>query len=158
GIVAAAGLALGAAHEPLRKQAVDWLADQYDSAPAARESLRQALQSRHQKGATAAAVALAVKKDPAAFDALVKLLRESKEAGPQRRVIDALNDLGDPRAADAFLDRVENDPDGSAVTNYLLVSAGEFRRPETADRLLAMAENEKWRDTALQAACIVSGF
>jgi ParB family chromosome partitioning protein len=158
GIVPVAGLALGAAHEPLRQQAVDWLAAEYDGAPAARDLLRQALQSRHRKVATAAAFALAVKKAPAAFDALVKLLRETKEEGPQRRVIEALKGLGDPRAAGAFLDRIENDPEGSALVNELFEAAGEFRRPETADRLLAMAENEKWRQAALGAAYVVSGF
>jgi ParB family chromosome partitioning protein len=158
GIVPVAGLALGAAHEPLRKQAVDWLAAEYDKTPAARDLLRQALQSRHRKVAESAAFALAVKKDPAAFDALVKLLREAKEEGAQRNVAQALKGLGDPRAADAFLDRVENDPEGNAHANYLIVSAAEFRRPETADRLLAMAENEKWRDAALGMAYNVSGF
>src|SRR5207237_9656917 len=49
GLVPVAGLALGAAHEPLRKQAVDWLAAEYDRAPEARDLLRQALQSRHHK-------------------------------------------------------------------------------------------------------------
>jgi ParB family chromosome partitioning protein len=158
GIVPVAGLALGAAHEPLRKQAVDWLAAEYDKTPAARDLLRQALQSRHRKVAESAAYALAVKKDPAAFDALVKLLREAKEEGAQRNVAQALKGLGDARAADAFLDRVENDPEGNAHANYLIVSAAEFRRPETADRLLAMAENEKWRDAALGMAYNVSGF
>ena len=81
-----AGLALGAAHEPLRRQAVDWLTAEYDKTPAARDLLRQgAQQSRHRNIMTAAHWrALALKKDPAAFDALVRLLRETKEEGPQR--------------------------------------------------------------------------
>jgi len=156
GLVAVAGLALGASHEPLRKQAVDWLAAEYDRSPEARELLRQALQSRHRKVVTSAAFALAVKKDPAAFDALVKLLRESKEEGPQRKLIEALQGLGDPRGANAFLDRIENDPEGTARTGELFQSAAEFRNPETADRLLAMAE--KWTGPALAAAHVVSGF
>ncbi len=158
GLVPVAGLALGAAHEPLRKQAVDWLAAEYDRSPEARDLLRQALQSRHGRVVEAAALALAVKKDAAAFDALVKLLRDAKEAGPQRRLIDALQGLGDPRAAGAFLDRVENDPEGSALVNDLFTAAGEFRRPESADRLLRMAEQIKWRAAALSAAYVVSGF
>jgi ParB family transcriptional regulator, chromosome partitioning protein len=158
GIVAVAGLALGAAHEPLRKQAVDWLAAEYDQSPEARDMLRQALQSRHRKVVSAAAFALAVKKDPEAFDALVKLLRDTKEEGPQRRLIEALKGLGDPRAAEVFLDRIENDPDGTAQVNELFDAAGSFRRPESADRLLAMAQQEKWRTRALQEAYGVSGF
>ena len=156
GVVSVAGLALGASHEPLRRQAIDWLAAEYDKAPAARDLLRQALQSRHSKVVTAAAFALAVKKDPAAFDALVRLLREAKEEGPQRRLIATLKELGDPRAADAFLDRVEEDADGTALVDELFEAAGTFRRPETADRLLVMGEKEKW-GKALAAAYVVSG-
>jgi ParB family chromosome partitioning protein len=158
GLVPVAGLALSAAHEPLRKQAVDWLAAEYDRSPEARDLLRQALQSRHRKVVESAAFALAVKKDAAAFDALVKLLREAKEEGPQRRVIEALTGLGDARTPSAFLDRVENDPEGSALVGELFEAAGEFRNPETADRLLAMGEIEKWREDALWAAHVVSGF
>jgi ParB family chromosome partitioning protein len=157
GLVPVAGLALGAAHEPLRRQAVDWLAAEYDRDPAARELLRQALQSRHRKVTTAAAFALAGKKDAAAFDALVRLLREAQEESAQRRLIEALQELGDPRTADAFLDRIEQDATGTALVDELFDAAGSCRRPETADRLLAMAESEKWRK-ALWAAYIVSGF
>jgi ParB family chromosome partitioning protein len=157
GLVPVAGLALTAAHEPLRRQGVDWLAAEYDKGPAARDFLRQALQSRHRKVVAAGAMALAVKKDPAAFDALVRLLGETKEEGPQRRLIAALKELGDPRAVDAFLDRIEHDPEGSALLNDLFDAAGSFRRPETADRLLTMGGQEKW-SRALEAALVVSGF
>jgi ParB family chromosome partitioning protein len=157
GIVPVAGLALAAAHEPLRKQAVDWLAAEYDKDPAARDFLRQALQSRHRKIVAAAALALAVKKDPAAFDALVKLLRDTKDEGPQRRLIEALVALGDPRTPAALLDRIENDPEGSVLVDELFAAAGGFRRADTAERLLAMGRNEKWRN-ALWAAYTCSGF
>ncbi len=153
GIVPVAGLALSAAYEALRRQAVDWLDAEYDKSPAAQDLLRQALQSRHRKIVAAAAFALAVKKDAAAFDALVKLLRETKEEGPQRRLIEALKTLGDPRTPDAFLDRIENDPEGSAPVKELFEAAGHFRLPATADRLLALAENEKWRQQALSQPC-----
>src|SRR5262249_17783279 len=155
GLVPVAGLALDAAFEPLRRQAVDWLAAEYDPAPPARDRLRQALQSRHRKVAEAAAFALASKKDPAAFDALVKLLRQAKEEGAQRRLIEALKALGDPRAPGAFLDRIEQDPEGSALVGELFGAAGSFRRLETADRLLAMGEKERWGQ-ALRAALVVS--
>ncbi len=157
GLVPVAGLALGAAYEPLRRQAVDWLAGEYDKVPAARDFLRQALQSRHRKTVEAAALALGVKKDAAAFDALVKLLREAKEAGAQRRLIEALKGLGDPRAAGAFLDRIEYYPENTAQVAELFEAAGNFRRPETADRLLAMSAKQQW-GAALAAALVVSGF
>src|SRR4029077_18135441 len=123
--------------------------------PPARAALRQALQSQHRKVVATAALALAVKKDSAAFEALVKLLRETKEAGQQRRLIEALKSLGDPRAADAFLDRIENDHEGSALADVLFDAAASFRRPEIADRVLKMGE--KW-PKALRAAYVVSGY
>ena len=43
GVAAVAGRALEAAHEPLRRQAVAWLAAEYEKDPAARDRLRQAL-------------------------------------------------------------------------------------------------------------------
>jgi ParB family chromosome partitioning protein len=157
GLVPVAGIAVGAAYEPLRRQAVDWLAGEYDQSPAARDLLRQALQSRHRKVVANAALALAVKKDAAAFPALVQLLRETKEDKPQRRLIEALKSLGDPRAPDAFLDRIEQDPEGSALVDELFAAAGSFRRAETADRLLALGGQEKWRQ-ARNAVLVVSGF
>jgi ParB family chromosome partitioning protein len=158
GLVAVAGLALGAAYEPLRQQAVDWLAAEYDKTPAAGDFLRQALQSRHRKLTATAAFALALKKDPAAFDALAKLLHETKEERPQGRLIDALRDLGDPRAVGVFLDRVEQDAEGSAQVGPLFNAAASFRRPESVDRLLKMSEKEAWRQHALAAAHTVAGF
>jgi ParB family chromosome partitioning protein len=157
GRVPVAGLALAAAHEPLRRQAVDWLAADYDSNPAAREALRQALQSRHRRVFEAAALALALKKDAAAFDALARLLRTTKEAEPQRRLIEALQALGDPRGPDVLLDRVEHDPEATALVDELIEAAGSFRLPATVDRLLALAAKERC-GSALYAARTVSGF
>jgi ParB family chromosome partitioning protein len=176
-VVSVAGLALAAAHDPLRMQAVQWLTAEYDRSEAAKEALRQALSSRHRKVMAHAALELATKKDAAAFDALVKLLQTSGEQGPQRRVIAALQRLGDPRAVAALLDRLENDPEGTALVDELFTAAAEFRRPDSAvvvaapgtrlstgevpsaaGRLLVMCEKEKWGAKALRAAFVVSGF
>ena len=154
-----AGRALEAAHEPLRRQAVAWLAAEYDKDPAARDQLRQALESRYQAVREAAALELATKKDPAAFDALVGLLKAAGDPNPQRRVIEALVTLGDPRAAGAFLDRVEDDPGGTALADELLAAVGRFRRPEVADRLLALLDKDrKRRDAAVDALLTISGY
>jgi ParB family chromosome partitioning protein len=158
GLVPVAGLALTAAYEPLRKQAVAWLADAYDKDPAARDLLRQALPSRHQEVAKAAALALALKKDPAGYEALVRLLQAAKEAAAQRQIIEALVKLGDPRTPDAFLDRVEKDPEGTALVDELFKAAGDFRLPATVERLLTLASNEKYRRQALGAAHVISGY
>ena len=54
--VAVARRALAAAHEPLRRQAVAWLAADYERDPAARDALRHALQSRYPEVREGAAV------------------------------------------------------------------------------------------------------
>src|SRR5205823_13877814 len=106
-----------------------------------------------------AALALATRKDAAAFDALVRLLAAAPDANGQRRVIQALVTLGDSRAPDAFLDRLENDPSGSAQANDLIKATGDFRRVEVADRLLALFEREKTRrGPAFGALLVVSGY
>jgi ParB family chromosome partitioning protein len=157
GTAAVAGAALEAASESLRQQAVVWLTAEYDKIPAAREQLHRALQSRYQKVRDRAAVELAGKKAPAAFDALVKLLA-SQDPGQQRQGMRALATLGDPRTPDALLDRLENDPSGTAITEELLGLTGTARRPASADRLLGLAEkNPKWRKGALSAVLLVSG-
>jgi ParB family chromosome partitioning protein len=155
GLVPVAALALTAAYEPLRAQGIAWLTTEYDKVPAAREALRQALHSPHRKVVTDAALALAGKKDPAAFDALVRLLGAARDEGPQRRLIEALQALGDPRTPAALLDRITDDSEGTALVADLFAAAGSFRRPEVVDRLLAMAE--KW-EAALWQAYVISGF
>jgi ParB family chromosome partitioning protein len=159
GLPTVAATALDAVHEPLRLQAVQWLAADYDRSAPAQQALRRAVTSRYRKVREAAALELSQKKDPAAFDALVQLLRDATEPRRQREAADALVTLGDPRAVDALLDRVENDPTGTADADALFAAAGGFRRPESADRLLAVAERKKeWRTAAFRAAKTVSGF
>jgi ParB family transcriptional regulator, chromosome partitioning protein len=157
--VSVAGRALAAAHEPLRSQAVAWLAAEYDKGGDAPKLLRKALESRYQKVREAAALELATKEDAAAFDALVKVLEAAQQPGPQRRAIQALTTLGDPRAPDAFLDRIDHDPSGTAQADDLLRAAGSFRRPETAERMLALLEKDrKYREAAFGAVLVVSGY
>lgn len=130
-----------------------WLAAEYERDATARDLLRQALQSRHRRVVETAALELAQKKDVAAFDTLVTLLKTTRDAA-QRRLIEALQTLGDPRAAAAFLDRLEQDTEGSAPADVLLSAAGNCRRTEIVDRLLALSE--KW-EGALKQAFVVSG-
>ena len=121
--------------------------------------MREALTSRYAKVRESAAFQLATKKDPVAFDALVRMLNAATEAVRQRPVLTALATLGDPRTPDALLDRVENDPTGTALVDELLRNAGNFRRPESAERLLAlMGKNPKWHKAAFTAVVAVSGF
>ena len=127
--------------------------------PAARDGLHLALKSRYLAVREAAALELASKKDPAAFESLVGLLKAAGDPKPQRRVIEALVTLGDPRAAGAFLDRVEDDPGGTALADELLAAVGRFRLPEVVDRLLALMDKDrKRRDAAVGALITISGY
>ena len=157
--VPVATLALDAVHEPLRIQAVNWLAGEYDDDANAQKALRGAVKSRYRKVREEAAFALSTKKDPAAFDTLAALLKEATEANRQDRIADAFQALGDLRAVGVLLDRVENDPAGNASVDHLFGVAGSFRAEASADRLLAMADkNKNWYDAAFAAARTVSGF
>jgi ParB family chromosome partitioning protein len=159
GFVPVATTALAAAHPPLRRQAVQWLAADYEKSADAQKALRTALGSRYRHVREAAAFELAAKRDPAAFDALVVLLREADAPGPQAKVIEAIRQLNDPRAAAAFLDRIENDPAGTARAAELFAASGAARRPEAADRLFVLAaRTADWRGPALNAVLVTSGF
>ena len=154
-----ASRALEAANEQLRTLAVNWLAAEYDKDPAARDALRGALSSRYQAVREAAAFELATKKDPAAFEPLVAILTAAVTPKQQQRVIRVMEALGDPRAVGAFLDRIENDPAGTALADELLKAVGRFRRPEVADRLLALWEKDaKRRDAVFNALVTISGY
>ncbi|MGP0065863.1 MAG: HEAT repeat domain-containing protein [Isosphaeraceae bacterium] len=159
GAVTVGSRALEAAHEPLRSQAVNWLAAEYDKDAAAREALHRALDSRYQAVREAASFALASRKDPAAFASLVAMLTAAFAPAKQNRVIGAMEALGDPRAVDAFIDRIENDPAGTAAADELLRAVGRFRRPESANRLLALWEQQpKRRDAVSRALLTISGY
>ncbi len=160
GAVAVASRALEAAHEPLRIQAVNWLVAEYDKEPAARDALRGALASRYQAIREAAAFGLANRKDPAAFEPLAAILAAAATTKPQQqRVIAVMEGLGDPRAVDAFLDRIENDPSGTAQADDLLKAVGRFRGREAVDRLLALWEKDaKRREPIFNALVTISGY
>jgi ParB family chromosome partitioning protein len=158
GQAAVAAVALDAVNEKLREQAVAWLAAEYDRSADAQKHLRRAVESRYRHVRQAAAVELATKKDPAAFDVLAALLKEATDAGVQRRIVSALVALGDKRAANVLLDRVETDPTGTAVSGELFAAAGGFRNPDIADRLLKMSDRKEWQSAALTALEAVSGF
>jgi ParB family chromosome partitioning protein len=158
GTVAVATRALEAVHPPLRSLAVTWLAAEAEKDPAARDALRSALSSRYQAIREEAAFKLANRKDPAAFEPLVALLNAATPR-EQQRVITAMVILGDPRVVDAFLDRIDNDPGGTAPVDELLKAVGQSRRPEAAGRLLALWEKDaKRREAIFGALLTISGY
>ena len=151
-------LALNARSEALRQAAVGGLAGYYEESgkgPAA-DALRGALASKYRAQRFAAAQQLAIKKDPAAFDVLVEQLR-SDQGNEQSEAIRALQRLGDPKAAAAFMDRIDRDPAGSARVDDLLKTAGSFREVNDAARLLGYVDNPKRRSAAFAALMTISG-
>ncbi len=159
GPVPVATRALAAASEKLRRQAISWLAAEYDKNSDAHAPLRQALKSRYAAIREAAAFELATKKDSAAFDALVGLLGSVEGPAPQKRVIAALESLGDRRGAQALLDRVTTDPAGTALPDDLIHAAGRFRNPEVTDALWAIWDRlPKQRDAVFNALKMISGY
>ena len=159
GLVPVATSALAAAHVPLRKLAVQWLVEEYDQSAEARQALRSALQSPFVKLREDVALQLAGKKDEAAFDVLVELLRRSDNAKRQDQAAQALLTLGDPRGVAAILDRVENDTTGTADAKTLIHVASLFRRAYSVDRFFDLVDrNKDWWPFVFKAVLFVSGF
>ncbi len=138
----------------VRDRSVAGLAELWESSDAVKKALRGALGSRYGHVREGVAIELAGKKDPAAFAALVTML----DGEAQRRAIEALGRLGDPRAPDALLDRIDRDPAGTAMTSALLSAAAAFRLPAIAPRLLAYLDDRKKRSGAFGALLTVSGY
>ncbi|MFO0758413.1 MAG: HEAT repeat domain-containing protein [Byssovorax sp.] len=146
--------ALEARSQAARDRAVAALAQRYDEGERVKEALRGALGSRYRHVRDRAAIELAGKKDPAAFDALVKML----DTDAQAAATDALVRLGDARAPEAFMNRIDKDPAGNARVDALLAAVGSFRAPATVPRLLGYLEERKKRRAAHAALLAVSGF
>jgi ParB family chromosome partitioning protein len=145
---------LEARSQAARDRSVAGLAQCYDASEPAKTALRGALASRYRHVRDRAAIELAGKKDAAAFDALVKML----DTDAQAQATDALVRLGDPRAPEAFLDRIERDPAGNARVDALLAAAGSFRLAATAPRLFRLLDEKKKRRAAFGALLALSGF
>lgn len=159
GKVQTATKARDAVYEPLRLLAVEWLSADYENSTEAQRVLRTILDSRYRKVREKAAFELAGKKDTSAFDALTKLLSEANDSARQQVVIRSLTALGDKRAADVFIDRIEHDPAGTAQTQSLIRATAEFRVPATVDRLLALLDHRKELQSDIYAALrTISGY
>lgn len=148
---------LTAAYEAMRRESVQWLAAEYANEPLAQKALRLAVTSRYPHVREAATLELATKKDPQAFEALVKLLGEN-DKNTQQKARTALLTLGDPRTPTALLDRIDNDPGKTAITNDLLKGAASFRKTEIVDRLVAYAERTESWNPVYDALFVISGF
>jgi len=150
--------ALAARSERLRNESLSGLSGSYEAdgvGPAA-DGLRLALGSKYRELRSAAAQALAERKDSASFDVLVEILG-GESRSDQQTAIRSLHRLADPRAADVFLDRVDDDASATARVDDLLRAAGAMRVPKVADRLLGYLESGERRDAAYSAILTTSG-
>lgn len=140
----------------VRSRGLSILSARYDQDEDARQTLRGALESRFPDVRRTAAINLASRRDVAAFDVLVALLNDDDW---QHSVINSLVELGDPRVADALLDRVDNDPRGTAMVDLLLRSVGAIRSTTTVDRLLKLLRRqEAHAESILAALTMISGY
>ncbi|MCB9636121.1 MAG: HEAT repeat domain-containing protein, partial [Sandaracinus sp.] len=137
----------------IRDEAVRGLA-RLHAEPKSPDALRAALASTFEHVRQGAALELGVLKDASAFDPLVAMLRSRR----QTEAMGALGKLGDPRATDAWIDRVVDDPAGDAQVPALLAAVGRFRRPENAERLLALVDDVRRRKAAFDALIVLSGY
>lgn len=158
GVVKTAEKALEAPWETLAGHAVSWLTAEYSKDEKAKKLLHRALESRFRQVRIQAALELAQKKDSQALSALLAVLNEPIWSQDHRQAAVALQQLGDPRAADAFLDRIEKDPQGASAVLLLFPLAGGFRERKVLPRLLAMMEKKEWRNPAFLAALTISGY
>ena len=159
GKIPTAKKALDSVYEPMRLQAVEWLGSEYEASPDAQKFLRGALESRYRAVREQTAFELARKKDVAAFDALAKFLREEHDAGRQKAIIESLDWLGDKRAADVFIDRFENDPAGTANSQFLLAGVCSLHIPASADRLFLLIDRMKdERESINFTIFVLSGY
>ncbi len=150
-------LGLAARSEDLRRASLHGLSGLYGDSPEAADALRGALASPFPEVVDGAATALGAHRDPAAWEPLLALLASS-EPWDQRRAIEALTSLGDPRTPGRLLDRLDDDPSRSADADALLRAAGDLRDASITDRLLERTAERPTRTAAFGALATVSGY
>ncbi|MEN0063632.1 MAG: HEAT repeat domain-containing protein [Myxococcota bacterium] len=147
--------ALKARAADVRRRAVTLLAGLIE-APDAHPELVAALSSRFPDVRRHAASTLAARGDLRAFDALVVLLEDDDQ---QRMAIRDLSRLNDPRVPGALLDRIAQDPRGTADGKRLLEAIGRARQTAVVDRLIRLVKEEKVPvRPALDALTAISGY
>lgn len=149
-------LAFDARSTSLRKHAVLTLAKRYEEADAA-TALVQALKSKAKDTRVLAAQELAIKKNEAAFAVLAEMLT-SRNRNEQSTAIKSFLNLQDSRAAGLMLDRIDNDPAGTAKTSDLFNAVGELRDTNVIERLMTAIKKNQNRDYAFNAAFKISGY
>ena len=145
-------------HTKTRMVAVGWLATAYTEHDEAKQALVAAYDSPHQDLRREAAVSLALNKDERAFEMLNEQLPVAPTPELQKRVRNAMVELGDPRSPDALLDILEADQDKSIDPELIFTGIAAFRLPESAPRLLQLLDKKEWQKQVSRSIVIISGF
>ncbi len=147
--------ALRARAADVRRKAITTLASLVEP-PEAHPELVGALSSRFPDVRQVAATTLAERGDHRAFSTLVGLLDDDALQGAAIR---GLVRIDGPRVPDALLDRLANDPRGTADAKALLGAVGRARRVSVVDRLVALIKDETAPSgPALDALTVISGY
>ena len=149
-------LGVGAASESFRAASVRGLSREAGKDEAAK-ALRGALGSKYEDVRDLAAVALANRKDTAAFDALVDML-DDEDGSRSYRGIAGLRTLQDPRAAGVLLDRIDADTDEDLDAEEYFDAAVSLNDPSIAPRLVSMIDRGHHAESAFDAALQLSGY
>jgi ParB family chromosome partitioning protein len=152
--------ALEANSERMRTNAVDGLVERIEGDKAeagAQDAVLGALGSRYRHVRFLAAARLAVRGEGACLGVLQEMLA-SDQSREQRDAINALGHLRDERVPAILLDRVDNDPAGTAQLDNITRVVGNFRHPGEVDRLMGWLEDSKRRRFAYNALFFISGY
>lgn len=127
-------LVLGSEHADVRLRVIDRLLHSSDDRVV--DALQQALGSDHDDLRLKAAVALAERKEESTFSVLVDFLQR-EEYHLQTTAIQSLTTLHAPGTVDALIQRIEDDPDGSAEVHRIISALGQLRDETAAPWLLS---------------------
>jgi ParB family chromosome partitioning protein len=144
--------ALDARMPDVRVSAVRTLAERHATDPG---PLHAALEHAQDDVVRQAAYELGTRQDPRGIPELIRRLRDPDFAHP---ALEALSETRSVEVANALLDRITDDPDGTAETYELLDAVGDLRLAEVADRVASLVERPRTARHALDALTTISGY
>ncbi|MBK04140.1 MAG: hypothetical protein CL920_34200 [Deltaproteobacteria bacterium] len=148
-------LALGSEYSDVRLRVVNKLLDSED--PRVIHALSEALLSDDDQLRLKAAEALANRNEAKAFDFLVEFLYDENQ-NIQRRAAQSLVQLKVDNTYEAFTQRIEEDPEGTADINMLIRSIGDLGDTKASEWLIAQLERDYYqRHAAFESLLKLAG-
>jgi ParB family chromosome partitioning protein len=149
--------ALASQSASMRQRALQTLVKAYETDPAAKQGVHDALRSRFEDVRYSAAGALAHKNVAEAYNVLIEQLASTTPA-QQRQAISNLRTLNLSQTPAALLDRIDNDPEKSALISDLIEAAASFRDHSIADRLFGYLSESVNKDRVMRGLITLSGY